>query len=228
KVDKMTLKIYKQIKCLVYTGKDIVAATVLKYDKVKEQCPDTPVEWRELLRGCPNVRTWAEFESNLCPLDVRNKNLDAMKKKNQLEDHGEYRVLQHFDTLVKRRTKKSLLLFYSWGSPCDYKCTNQNYQNNILNAIANIKKWKNYVFVFSKPYKRPPLTNLGNRIDLSNIFRCDKGNNGRTACKSCSDNGKVSDFCILSFKVTVIGFQTFFRPQFVIYALGFQLFPKQL
>ncbi|XP_029993241.1 uncharacterized protein LOC115421447 [Sphaeramia orbicularis] len=200
-------------KCAVYTSKQMVAATVLKYQDVQKLCPDEPVQWLELLKGCPNtVKTWAQFKSdkNLCPVAVRTKNLEDMKKKNGLVDHAEYRVLQHFDTIVKKVPTNDLLLFYSWGSPCDDKCTKESCCYNILDKITKIKDWKSYAFVFSKPFKpaqrmdeqqlknnlRGGLEKLGSKINLLNIYRCDKDNKGTTVCASCSSNGQVLDYCI--------------------------------
>ncbi|XP_030000507.1 uncharacterized protein LOC115426496 [Sphaeramia orbicularis] len=208
-------KLRKEVlKCSVYITKQIIAATVLKYDRVDEQCPHEPVQWPELLRDCPKARTWTEFQSDLCPKEVRDRSLKKLaEKKPGLVDHAEYRVLDHFnEKLAKKINTDDLLLFYSWGSPCDDKCTNKDYQYNILETITQIRKWKNYVYVFSKPFKPPhvkdekqlknnlrtALKNLGNKVDLNKIYRCDKDQNDKIVCKNCSNNGQVLDYCVNS------------------------------
>ncbi|XP_030290636.1 uncharacterized protein LOC115592217 [Sparus aurata] len=125
--------------CEVYTGTRVVAATVLRWPNVVNQCPGGRVQWPDVLTKCPRgVKTWADVNRQ-CPNEVWKGRAD----------HAEYRTLQHINTLVNRLNKNDLLLFYVRASPCDKRCTNEENNLNILDSIKEIKKWKNYAVVFS-------------------------------------------------------------------------------
>lgn len=49
--------------CEVYNGARAVAATVLRWPNVLDQCPDKPVQWPNVLAKCgPALKTWADFK----------------------------------------------------------------------------------------------------------------------------------------------------------------------
>lgn len=189
------------LNCEVYTGRRVVAATVLRWPNVLKQCPAGRVQWPDVLRKCPKtVKTWAHVEIT-CPEAVQDKRAD----------HAEYRTLQHFDTLVHNHNKEDLLLFYVLASPCDKRCTSESNHFNILTRINQILNWKNYAVVFSDVFKprvgfipesdlRGALERLGGykgplgSIGLKNIFRCKK-DRGAVQCRSCSSNNDVASYC---------------------------------
>ncbi|XP_068583498.1 uncharacterized protein [Cebidichthys violaceus] len=190
------------VRCKVYRGMRVVAATVLKWPDVLDQCPNEEVQWSIVQTKCdPKSKTWADLKAN-CPCVVCTA------------DHAEYRVLQNFDTLTNNRNQNDFLLFYVLSSPCDQRCTNQGNPRNILNGINKIKKWNNYAVVFSnvfQPRSGEPvseenliraLEQLGSYdgphdgplgpIGLKYIFRCDG-----SRCSSCftGNTGTVTRFC---------------------------------
>lgn len=189
------------LNCEVYTGRRLVAATVLRWPNVLKQCPAGRVQWPDVLRKCPKtVKTWADVEIK-CPEAVYDKRAD----------HAEYRTLQHFNTLVNNHNKEDLLLFYVLASPCDKRCTSESNPFNILKSINQILNWKNYAVVFSDIFKprggsipegdlrgaleqlrryKGPLGSIG----LKNIFRCTKDKDA-VQCRSCSRNNEVARYC---------------------------------
>lgn len=190
------------LKCEVYTGRRVVAATVLRWPDVVDQCPNGRVQWRHVLTNCGQTSmTWGDVKQQ-CPSAVREGTAD----------HAEYRTLQHLNTLVENLNENDLLLFYVLSSPCVKRCTSESSHWNILNSINQILKWKNYAVVFSKVFKprkgapipeqelRGALERLGTHrgslgsIGLSNIFRCD----GQPAvqCTSCSNGNQVARYCV--------------------------------
>ncbi|XP_038568540.1 uncharacterized protein LOC119898436 [Micropterus salmoides] len=184
------------VNCDVYRGTRVVAATLLKWPNVLNQCPSGLVSWRHVLRQCPSVVTWDDLQ-RVCPVAIRDGTTD----------HAEYRTLQHFNTLVNNRDKDDLLLFYVYASPCAARCTNENNTRNILNLIKPIQNWQNYAFVFSKVFKprqgdpmlvedlKGALMQLGTSIGLDNIFRCDRVR-GWTGCTICSSRGQITPQCL--------------------------------
>ncbi|XP_038556914.1 hyphally regulated cell wall protein 3-like [Micropterus salmoides] len=174
--------------CEVYTSKRMVAATVLRWPNVVDQCPDGRVQWSDLPTKCG--QTWADVKKQ-----CRNVS-------NGRADHAEYRILQNFTTLVSNHDKNDLLLFYVLASPCDQRCTNKSHPYNILNSIKMIQQWNNYAVVFSKVFKprgkdsipeqhlRGSLERLGQSVGLINIFRCN-----RNECTSCSSGKQVTPYC---------------------------------
>ncbi|XP_029905394.1 uncharacterized protein LOC115357819 [Myripristis murdjan] len=127
--------------------------------------------------------------------------------------HAELRVLDSFRSLLNKPERK-LLLFYSYLSPCDQKCTNERHRDTIISRINIIQNWHDYAFVFSKIFKpkgsnpiseenlKASLERLGkskntggSEIGLANIFRCDRKYNVMT-CNSCSTRGQVTRQCI--------------------------------
>lgn len=182
--------------CDVYVGERVVAATVLRWPDVLEQCPKGPVQWRSFLSKCRSTpQTWAEVNKNCPPNTFR----DGMA------DHAEYRTLQNIGNLVsKHGGSEDLLVFYVLASPCDKRCTNKNNKWNILESIEKIKKWKNYAVVFTNVFqprngekipvkeRREALKRLGSSIGLGNIFRC---YNKKMQCINCSstDPNQVVD-----------------------------------
>ncbi|XP_026158686.1 uncharacterized protein LOC113127950 [Mastacembelus armatus] len=182
--------------CDVYEGQRVVAATVLRWPDVSDQCPNAGVQWTDVLRRCgKQSMTWAEVQNN-CPGAVSNGRAD----------HSEYRTLRSFNTLVSKRNENDLLVFYVYASPCGNRCANPDDTRNILNLIRSIKGWKNYVFVFSKVFKprdgstipdsdlKEAVSQVGGSIGLGNIFRCD-GSAGSIECTSCSTGGDVTQYC---------------------------------
>lgn len=178
-------------KCEVYTSKRMVAATVLRWPNVVDQCPEGRVQWSDVPTKCG--QTWADVKKN-CPTEIEDGRAD----------HAEYRTLQNFDTLARDHGENDLLLFYVLASPCDQMCTNLSSPYNILNSIKMIQKWKNYAVVFSNVFKprdgdpipdedlRGAVERLGQSVGLRNIFRC----KGRVMqCTSCSSGTQVTPYC---------------------------------
>ncbi|CAJ1052803.1 uncharacterized protein LOC117816345 [Xyrichtys novacula] len=178
------------LQCKVHITSRVVAATVLRWPNVLEQCPKEPVQWRDVLKNCG--------ESKMTWLDVQKKCSD--KVRDGRADHAEYRALKH---MFKTPNKNDFLLFYVLASPCDKRCANPENPWNILESIKEIKKWKNYAVVFSNVFQprngvvipeedlKRALEQLGKSVGLKNIFRCSKGK-----CESCSDDNKVTSFCV--------------------------------
>lgn len=188
------------LKCDVYEGTRVVAATVLRWPNVLDQCPTALVPWSRLLRDCGRKSmTWAEVK-NQCSDKVRDGTAD----------HAEYRTLQHFNALVLNHNRDDLLLFYVLASPCTNRCTGTG-RFSILNIINPILNWNNYAVVFSNIFQprngpripeaelREALERLGTHkgrlgsIGLRNIFRCNAEN--VMQCTSCSSGGQVSRYC---------------------------------
>nr|XP_040043301.1 uncharacterized protein LOC120825641 [Gasterosteus aculeatus aculeatus] len=183
--------------CDVYASETMVAATVLKWPNVLDQCPDARVPWKGVLLRCGILTcgrgmTWAEVQRE-CPGAVRDGRAN----------HAESRVVDNFNTLMVNRNKDDFLLFYVLASPCDQKCASETSRFSILEKINVITEWTNYAVVFSdlfkpKNGKAPPeckleraLQLLGNQIGLQNIFRCD----GSVPCTRCDSGDDVTPFC---------------------------------
>lgn len=194
----------KILECDVYVGERVVAATVLRWPDVLNQCPSGLVQWPNFLKKCnPTVRTWADVDKKCPSGTIRNGRAD----------HAEYRTLQNIGTLVsKHKGSDDLLVFYVLASPCDKRCTNQNSYWNILESIKSITNWRNYAVVFThvfQPWNGPKipeqelkeaLKQLGHSVGLDNIFRCYKDNNiNKMQCINCSkssaDNQVVDERC---------------------------------
>lgn len=191
------------LRCDVYVGKRVVAATVLKWPDVLQQCPAGRVPWHQLLKQCGRrSMTWAEVKK-VCPDKIRDGRAD----------HAEYRTLENFNALVsnlKNFGADDLLIFYVLASPCDQRCASETNPRSILDHINLIRCWKNYAFVFTNIFQprngpRIPEANLRGALErlathkgrlgslgLSNIFRC-KGS--EMQCTSCSSSGKVDRHC---------------------------------
>lgn len=196
------------LNCDVYVGTHVVAATVLRWDNVLDQCPNAQVSWPSLLQACGRTSmTWLDVQ-NMCPDKVRPGQAD----------HAEYRTLLRFQNFVNQLVnsrslnKNDLLLFYVQSSPCPNRCTRETVQvqrgrrpdTSILNLIVQIKNWDNYAVVFSNIFQprggpriteaalKASLERLGGKIALNNIFRCD----GRQMrCTSCSSDNDVTPYC---------------------------------
>nr|XP_040043300.1 uncharacterized protein LOC120825640 isoform X3 [Gasterosteus aculeatus aculeatus] len=180
--------------CDVYASKTMVAATVLKWDNVLNQCPNALVPWQDVLNQCPKKRmTWAQVNKECSHAVTVGR-----------ADHAEYRVLNNFNTLTENLNRNDFLLFYVLTSPCDQKCLSKSSPFNILESIEVIKKWTNYAVVFSKVFAPKegdpvPVENLkgalkllGKKVELQNILRCD----GSVPCTSCSSgNNVITPFC---------------------------------
>ncbi|XP_034544448.1 uncharacterized protein LOC117816345 [Notolabrus celidotus] len=185
------------IKCEVYSSSRVVAATVLRWPNVVDQCPGEPVQWPDVLKICglSGKTTWLDLKRK-CSKTVRDGRAD----------HAEYRTLQHFNSLFKNQNRNDLLLFYVLASPCDRRCTNHSSPWNILEKIKMIKQWNNYAVVFSDVFQprnghiipeedlRAALGRLGQSIGLSNIFRCTEQD--PMQCTSCSRDDTVTGFCV--------------------------------
>ncbi|KAF3688112.1 hypothetical protein EXN66_Car003784 [Channa argus] len=188
------------LNCDVYTGRRVVAATVLRWPNVLSQCPDGHVPWPHILKKCPAwVKTWS---------DVNKWCTDKVPK--GTADHAEYRTLQKLNTLANNDKSSDLLLFYVLASPCDKRCTSETSHRSILNSINQIVNWVKYAVVFSDVFQprdgpkipetelRDSLMRLGTNqvnkrsIGLNNIFRC---NGNPVQCTSCSSNNQVSPYC---------------------------------
>ncbi len=191
--------------CEVYTSTRVVAATVLRWPNVLDQCPDKPVQWPDVLTRCGQTSmTWAEVAYYMKRRETKKHCKDAVYEGRA--DHAEYRILQRFDTLVNNHDENDLLLFYVLASPCDQRCTSESGDWSILDSIKKIKKWENYAVVFSNVFKprqgkpipeeelRGALERLGKSIGLSNIFRCN--GEDEVQCTSCSRNNEVASYCI--------------------------------
>ncbi|XP_073328724.1 uncharacterized protein [Pagrus major] len=184
----------KILHCDVYAGTRVVAATVLRWPNVVDQCPDGYVQWGDVLSQCPRgVKTWADVKQ-MCPDKVWEGRAD----------HAEYRTLQGINTLFRTFKKKDLLLFYIFASPCDQRCTSESSDLSILNSIKVIRKWTNYAVVFSNIFQlrgnpipddalRGSLERLAGSVGLSNIFRCNR--QGAMQCTSCDSGGEVARYC---------------------------------
>lgn len=187
------------LRCQVYSGTHVVAATVLRWPNVLEQCPNEPVQWRDVLElyGQSSMK-WADITK---PYKIRDGQAD----------HAEYRTLQRFNTLLEKSNKNDFLLFYVLASPCDKRCTSETSRWSILKHINQIVKWNKYAVVFSNIFQprsgpripegelRESLVRLGRSgtqlksIGLENIFRCDGQNAVR--CTSCSSGNTVTPYC---------------------------------
>lgn len=191
------------LRCDVYVGQRVVAATVLRWPNVLQQCPTGRVQWPDLLRQCGrNSMTWAEVKRD-CPDKIKDGRAD----------HAEYRTLEKFSALVSNHKNFSddLLIFYVLASPCDQRCTSETNIHSILDLINPILKWKKYAFVFTNVFQprngpRIPEANLREALErlakhkgslgslgLSNIFRCKARN--QMQCTSCNRSGKVDRYC---------------------------------
>lgn len=83
----------KILQCDVYTGERVVAATVLRWPNVLDQCPNERVQWTQVLRKCPSeVKTWADVQ-NLC----RKAVFDGKA------DHAEYPPCSLIQTLKREQ-----------------------------------------------------------------------------------------------------------------------------
>ncbi|XP_030005272.1 uncharacterized protein LOC115429718 [Sphaeramia orbicularis] len=191
------------LNCDVYTGRRVVAATVLKWPNVLTQCPNGRVQWLDVVEKCrpEQVKTWDDVR-RMCPDKVYDGRAD----------HAEYRTLENFNNLVNSHNRNDLLLFYVHASSCPLKCIFGNERVNILDRINPIRNWSNYAFVFSQVFKprfgepipeeklRQALLHLGTYsgrrgpIGLDNIFLCDKVQ-GRMQCTCCSSGGEVTPLC---------------------------------
>lgn len=186
--------------CEVYVGEKVVAATVLKWPDVLQQCPGGRVQWPNFFakRGAP--QTWQ---------DANNRFPNAIRA--GTADHAEYRILKNIRTLVSKHKTGSnnLLVFYVLASPCGTRCTNTDSTWNILESIKAIKKWNNYAVVFTHIFRpqsgaaieqnerRDALQRLGNSIGLDNIFRCYTNNNNIMQCINCSNSNAVDTRCYI-------------------------------
>ncbi|XP_026027993.1 uncharacterized protein LOC113024842 isoform X2 [Astatotilapia calliptera] len=192
------------LNCDVYQGNRVMAATVLKWPNVLDQCPNAYVQWPDVLRKCHREQMkWAEVE-RLCGADTI---------KYGRADHAEFRTLQDFQPLLATQSKDDLMVFYVRDSPCDQRCTNKLDDQNILTMIQDITNWKNYVVVFSDVFRPRDsghllMNNLGESLKwlgkaiadrgsngLQNIFRCH--GQQEMKCFSCNNNGDVAFECIL-------------------------------
>ncbi|XP_060904981.1 uncharacterized protein LOC132982471 [Labrus mixtus] len=183
------------LNCKVYISSRVVAATVLRWPNVVDQCPNEPVQWPDVLKKCGRRRnlTWLEVK-NTCKDEVQDGRAD----------HAEYRILQNF-IAFKSQNKDDLLVFYVLASPCDKRCTSESNPWSILQSIKVIQNWSNYAVVFSNVFKprnghdtsevdrREALERLGRSIGLNNIFRCT--GQGRMQCTSCSGGNTVARYC---------------------------------
>lgn len=193
------------MRCDVYDGERVVAATVLRWPNVLQQCPAGKVPWHQLLMKCGrSSMTWAEVKK-VCPDKIRDGEAD----------HAEYRTLEKFKTLVSNLNSKfsddDLLVFYVLASPCDQRCASETNRRSILDRINPILKWKNYAFVFTNVFQprngfHIPEENLRGALErlathkgrlgslgLGNIFRCKGGS--AMQCTSCSRSGQVDRHC---------------------------------
>ncbi|XP_057699901.1 uncharacterized protein LOC130920593 [Corythoichthys intestinalis] len=195
--------------CNVYSNRNAVAATVLKWPNVLQNCPNALVMWEDVLQKCK--------EESMTWQDVDRKCRWAMK--NHRADHAEYRVLKEFQHWSEDKDKSGLLLLYVYASSCTDQCTGEGDERSILNLVEGIRQWTEYAVVFSKVFepkesrlagcnplsvgeREAALIRLGNHLGqngLQKIFRCDrvKTNKGNTimVCDSCSTEGDVTPRC---------------------------------
>ncbi|XP_077460752.1 uncharacterized protein LOC144077128 isoform X1 [Stigmatopora argus] len=129
--------------CEVDSNRDVVAATLLKWDNVLKYCPDALVPWEDVLINCKKDHiTWRYVEKH-CPEAV----------KDHAADHAEYRVLERFQSWAEGKDKSGLLLFYVYASPCTDQCTHKNHARSILSLVKAITGWEKHAMVFSKIFK---------------------------------------------------------------------------
>ncbi|XP_076018158.1 uncharacterized protein LOC143009944 [Genypterus blacodes] len=124
--------------------------------------------------------------------------------------HAELNVLRAIPT--NWVPSGNFLLIYSFNSPCGTKCTNPEFDNNIL--VLNkeyVLRWgDNHAFVFTKIFDKPTwgniiidkdvlraaLTNLANaNLGMNNIFHCYTPGN-EFLCSTCSSGGRIAEHCI--------------------------------
>lgn len=190
------------LRCGVYAGQRVVAATVLRWPDVLQQCPNELVSWPNVLKRCHRKSmTWAEVK-RVCPNEIRDGTAD----------HAEYRTLQNFNTLLSNLNRDDLLIFYVFASPCDQRCASTTDTRSILDRISVIRNWNNYAFVFTNIFQprngaRIPEANLRGALErlathngprgalgLNNIFRCGR-EGGRMQCTSCYEPKGVARRC---------------------------------
>ncbi|XP_061883374.1 uncharacterized protein LOC133634262 [Entelurus aequoreus] len=188
------------LKCRVYEGEHVVAATLLRWPDVLKQCPEEKVPWEDVLKVCKqSSMTWQQVKDK-CPNYIYDNRAD----------HAEYRVLNTFKKWVDDKEKTGLMLFYVFASPCTNRCTHENNELNILKLVENINQWPQHVLVFSKVFQpkgkdpieveklKAALSNLGDHLGkggLGNIFRCDR-EGWHMKCVSCSGGGgEVTPHC---------------------------------
>ncbi|XP_057698497.1 uncharacterized protein LOC130919889 isoform X2 [Corythoichthys intestinalis] len=187
--------------CEVYSNRNVVAATVLKWPDVLENCPNAVVPWVDDKKNFKEKPiTW---------LDVNKTNNQAIK--NHRADHAEYRVLKAFQHWSKNKDKSGLLLLYVYASPCTDQCTAEGNERSILKLVEGIKQWKEHAVVFSKVFepknskfnsvsvgkRKDALFRLGSHMvqnGLEKIFRCDKVKT-YMVCDSCSTEDDVTPRC---------------------------------
>ncbi|XP_042073983.1 uncharacterized protein LOC121814052 [Haplochromis burtoni] len=208
----------KILNCDVYIGNRVVAATVLKWPNVLDQCPNAPVQW-PVPKKCngKEIKTWADIAA-FCDGEYIKKNLYPQAA------HAESRTLNYFkeNDKIRKNSKDGLMVFYVRDSPCGETCTNPGNTRNILSKIPAIRNWKNYVVVFSNVFKpddnnpnrvnelRESLERLGYAIaekgtkeedkksnGLKHIFRCYRQPKmDEMKCLICNTNGAVAHKCI--------------------------------
>lgn len=210
----------KILNCDIYKGDRVVAATVLRWPDVLDQCPDAPVQWPEIWQRCrgKQIKTWADVQEKCRENEIQYAEAD----------HAEFRTLQHVSSLAKsqQKSKEDMMVFYVRDSPCARICTDPHNTQNILSKVQDIMKWKDYVVVFSNIFRpennnpervnelRESLKRLGGAIadqgskvkdkssnGLQHIFRCymqQEMDENKMKCFSCINNGKVAPKCILA------------------------------
>lgn len=208
----------KILNCDVYIGNRVVAATVLRWPNVQYQCPNAPVQWKNVLdaRCRGKINTWADIKKFNC----ENEILFAQAA------HAESRTLDYFkdSDKIRKNSKDDLMVFYVRASPCGETCTNPGNDRNILSKIPAIRNWKNYVVVFSDVFRPDNNNNNPNRVNelrgslerlgdaiaeegtkeddkrsngLKHIFRCHRQQNmDEMKCLICNTNGAVAYKCI--------------------------------
>ncbi|XP_068451679.1 uncharacterized protein [Clinocottus analis] len=185
------------LKCDVYKSTKMVAATLLKWPDVLNQCP------KELVQ-------WDDFPSKTAYRPIPWDQVEGVPEGFTRTDHAEYRALTAISTLTNLPNKNDLMLFYVLASPCVDKCTSGDHPMSILKSINEITKWTNYAVVFSNVFiaggpqldekqRKEALLRLGTykgvggkSIGMNNIFRCDNN-----SCRRCynSEKKEVTPFC---------------------------------
>ncbi|XP_077379732.1 uncharacterized protein LOC144020288 [Festucalex cinctus] len=193
------------LRCQVYAGHNVVAATILRWPDVARDCPGAQVPWRDVLDACGRQSmTWGEVAA-ACPDKVADTRTD----------HAEYRVLERFHSWAQDKDKSGLLVFYAHAAPCEARCSSTRNHLSILQLLRRVGDWQEHVLVFSKllvvktlwegntmPDSRliRALRNLGGALGdggLAKIFRCDRPRerNAAMTCTSCSAGGQVTPKC---------------------------------
>ncbi|XP_077460754.1 uncharacterized protein LOC144077128 isoform X2 [Stigmatopora argus] len=116
--------------CEVDSNRDVVAATLLKWDNVLKYCPDALVPWEDVLINCKKDHiTWRYVEKH-CPEAV----------KDHAADHAEYRVLERFQSWAEDGKDALASAAAALGGDGDGKDGNHRYERHSDAGDAHSQK----------------------------------------------------------------------------------------